>query len=121
MKTYAPSEAAPGFLEALMPVVSKLKRRLQQQYERAYPDLGDIIRYVIEDEEANAWNLSPDFPHLLLPDLVEAHIAQLGLQPGFIDPDKAVVPSVLRAPRELPDHAVEQVYASLIPGAVPTY
>jgi len=94
MKTYAQFEAAPDFLEALMRAVSKLKKRLQQQYKQVYPDLGDIIRYVIEEEEANAWNLSPAFPHLVLPDLVEAHIRQLGLQPIFIEPDKmaAVLP-----------------------------
>ena len=60
--------------------VSRLKNRLQQEYERTYPDLGDLVRIVLDEEEAKAWELS--FPHLFLPDLVEAHIAQLGLQPA---------------------------------------
>ena len=67
-------------LEILRSEVSKGKNRLQQQYEQVYPDLGDIIWYVIDEEEASAWNLSPSFPHLALPDLVEAHMALLGLQ-----------------------------------------
>jgi hypothetical protein len=121
MKTYAQFEAAPDLLAALMRAVSKLKKRLLQQYEQIYPDLGEIIRYVIEEEQANAWSLSPQFPHLVLPDLVEAHIAQLGLQPTFFEPDKAVARSALREPRELPGRAPEQVYPSLIPEALPTY
>ena len=121
MKTYAQPEVATGFLEAMMLAVSKLKKRLQQQYEQAYPDLGDIFRYVIDEEDANAWNLSPYFPHLVLPDLVERHIALLGLQPIFIEPDKAVAPSGLPEPRELPDGTLEEVYALLIPGAAATY
>jgi hypothetical protein len=73
-------------------VVSQLKNQLQEQYEQAYPGLGGIIRYVIDEEEANAWALSSLSPHLFLPDLVEAHMAQLGLQPIFSDLGKVVAP-----------------------------
>lgn len=59
--------------------VRDLKRRLQHDYEQAYPELGEIIHLVLDEEEANAWELS--FPHLFLPDLVEAHVARLNLQP----------------------------------------
>jgi len=52
---------------------------LQQDYEQAYPDLREIIHLVLDDEEANAWELSL-FPHLLLPDLVEARLINLNLQ-----------------------------------------
>jgi hypothetical protein len=83
-------EEVPIFLATVTSVISQLKNQLQQQYEQAYPDLGDIIRYVIDEEEANAWDLSSLSPHLFLPDLVEAHMAQLGLQPIFSDPDKVV-------------------------------
>jgi len=121
MKTYAQPEAVCCLFEASMEAISKLRERLEQRYEQAYPGLGDIIRYVIEEEEANAWNLSPAFPHLVLPDLVEAHIRQLGLQPIFFESDKALAPSALPEPRELPDRGLEQVYVSLMPGAVPTY
>ena len=68
------------FLQNLPGAVSKLKNRLQRNYERLYPGLHDLIRIVLDEEEANAWKLSP-FPHLFLPDLVDAHIAQLGLEP----------------------------------------
>jgi hypothetical protein len=121
MKTYTQSEAVPGLFEALIAAVSKLKKRLQQEYGQAYPDLGDIIRYVIDKEEANAWNLSPLFPHLVLPDLVEARFAQLGLQPVFIEPDKVVAPPALIEHREHPAHAPEQVYVSIMTEAVPIY
>jgi hypothetical protein len=85
-------EEVPIFLATVTSMVSQLKNRLQQQYEQAYPGLGDIIRYVIDEEEANAWALSSLSPHLFLPNLVEAHMAQLGLQPIFSDPDKVVAP-----------------------------
>jgi hypothetical protein len=85
-------EEVPIFLATATSVISQLKNQLQQQYEQAYPDLGDIIRYVIDEEEANAWDLSSLSPHLFLPDLVEAHMAQLGLQPIFSDPEKVAAP-----------------------------
>jgi hypothetical protein len=71
-------EKVPVFLETLTSAVFKVKNRLQQQYEQIYPDLGDIIRYVIDEEQARAWNRSPLSPQLVLPDLVKAHMAQLG-------------------------------------------
>jgi hypothetical protein len=122
MKTYAQAEAAAhGLFEASMEAVSKLRKRLEQRYEQAYPGLGDIIRYVVDGEEAIAWNLSPLFPHLVLPDLVEAHIAQLGLKSVFVEADERVAPPALIEHREHLAHAREQVYESLIPEAVPIY
>src|SRR5437763_14238246 len=59
----------------------RLKQRLQQDYERAYPDLREIVHLVLDEEESKAGELS-SFPHLLLPDLVEAHIANLNLRPA---------------------------------------
>jgi len=85
-------EEVPIFLATVTSVISQLKNRLQQQYERAYPDLGDIVQYVIDEEEANAWNLSSLFPHLVLPDLVQAHMAQLGLGPLFDRRDNVLTP-----------------------------
>ncbi len=61
--------------------MAQLKQRLQHDYEQAYPALREIIRLVLDQEETNAWRLST-FPHLLLPDLVETHIANLNLQPA---------------------------------------
>src|SRR2546426_7342892 len=82
MKTDQYPDPAAVFPQIVTSAVSKLKNRLQQDYERIYPDLGDLVRIVLDEEEAKAWELS--FPHLFLPDLVEAHIAQLGLQPVSI-------------------------------------
>jgi hypothetical protein len=65
------------FPEMVKTAVSELKERLRQDYERTYPGLGEIIRMVLDEEEANARKLS-SFPHLFLPDLVEARIATLG-------------------------------------------
>src|SRR2546430_12696069 len=79
MKTDQYPDPAAVFPQIVTNAVSRLKNRLQQDYERIYPDLGDLVRIVLDEEEAKAWELS--FPHLFLPDLVEAHIAQLGLQP----------------------------------------
>jgi hypothetical protein len=80
MITDQTTDALSIFLQNLPGAVSKLKNRLQRNYERLYPGLHDLIRIVLDEEEANARKLSP-FPHLLLPDLVDAHIAQLGLEP----------------------------------------
>jgi len=74
------SQASAVFLQTLTGALLDLRNRLQQEYERAYPGLGNAIRIVVDEEEERAWELS-SFPHLLLPDLVEAHIERLGLQP----------------------------------------
>ena len=71
--------------------VSGLKNRLQRNYERAYPGLGNVIRIVLDEEEERAWDLS-SFPHLLLPDLVEAHIERLGLQLADTQHDNVLAP-----------------------------
>jgi len=75
------TQDSKGFLQTVSAAVSRLKQRLQNDYEQAYPDLGEIIHLVLDEEESKAWELSL-FPHLLLPDLVEAHIANLNLQPA---------------------------------------
>ena len=85
MNTPKPKELDPMktdtqqvFLQTVSVALAQLKQRLQQDYELAYPDLREIIHLVLDEEEANAWELSL-FPHLLLPDLVEAHITNLNL------------------------------------------
>ncbi len=94
MKTDQHADPKAVFPQTLTNAVSKLKNRLQRDYERTYPGLGDLVRIVLDEEEANAWGLSP-FPHLLLPDLVEAHIAQLGLEPADTRHDENnLVPSM---------------------------
>ena len=80
MQTDQQTEINAVFLQTLTGAILDLKNRLQQEYERTYPGLGNLIRIVVDEEEEKAWDLS-SFPHLLLPDLVEAHIERLGLQP----------------------------------------
>ena len=80
MKTDQTPNAAVVFLQTVSIAVAQLKQRLQRDYERVYPSLREIIHRVLDEEETNAWRLST-FPHLLLPDLVEAHIENLNLQP----------------------------------------
>ncbi|HET9368575.1 MAG TPA: hypothetical protein VFO22_10920 [Candidatus Udaeobacter sp.] len=82
MRTDQQPEAANTalFLQTVSAAVAQLKEKLQQDYEQAYPSLREIIRLVLDEEEAKAWELSL-FPHLFLPDLVEVHIAKLNLQP----------------------------------------
>jgi hypothetical protein len=106
MKNHEQPEAVPVFFEALMGEVSQLKQRLQQQYEQAYPSLRDIIRFVIDEEEAKARDLSDFFPHLVLPDLVETHMAQLGLQLVASRPDNVLAPPAFA---EILEHAVQAV------------
>jgi len=89
MKTDTQPE--PVFLQTVSVALRQLKQRLQQDYEQAYPDLREIIHLVLDEEETEAWELSL-FPHLLLPDLVEAHIEKLNLLPADTRHDEQLVP-----------------------------
>ncbi len=71
---------AAEFLQAVSDALGELKQELQSDYEHTYPALREIIHLVLDEEESKAWSLSA-FPHLLFPDLVEAHIARLNLRP----------------------------------------
>jgi hypothetical protein len=91
MQTNQRPEESAVFLQTLIGAVSDLKNRLQQDYEQAYPGLGEIIHLVLDEEEAKAWELSL-FPHLFLPDLVEEHVTNLGLQPAATKQHEVRVP-----------------------------
>ena len=78
MQTDAPSQPPAVFLQNVSDAVACLKEQLRHDYERTYPGLGEIIHLVVDEEEAKAWELSL-FPHLFLPDMVDAHIEKLGL------------------------------------------
>ena len=69
------------FLQTVSIAMTQLKQQLQRDYEQAYPDLAEIVHLVLDEEESRARDLT-FFPHLLLPDLVEAHIAKLNLRPA---------------------------------------
>jgi hypothetical protein len=86
-----PEAATLVFLQTVSAAVTQLKQKLQKDYEQAYPSLREIIHLVLDEEEANAWKLSL-FPHLLLPDLVEAHVAKLSLQPAETKHDDVLEP-----------------------------
>ena len=72
MKTDQPIPA--DYLQTVSFALTQLKRELQHDYEKAYPALREIIHLVLDEEESKARALS-SFPHLIFPDLVEAHIA----------------------------------------------
>jgi hypothetical protein len=86
-----PQAATAVFLQTVSAAITQLKQRSQQDYEQAYPGLGEIIHLVLDEEEETAWELSL-FPHLVLPDLVEAHVAKLNLQPAETKHDDVLVP-----------------------------
>ena len=79
MKTDQLNQSAAVFLQTVSVALAQLKHRLQREYEQGYPDLRELIHIVLDEEEARAWELT-FFPHLLLPDLVEAHLASLNLR-----------------------------------------
>jgi hypothetical protein len=92
MKTDQVAEPTTAvFLQIVSLAVADLKEQLQQDYEQDYPALGEIIHLILDEEETKAWELS-SFPHLFLPDLVEAHVAKLGLQPAAKKHDEVRVP-----------------------------
>ena len=91
MQTDQQTEVNAVFLQTVTDAVSDLKDRLQQDYEQAYPGLGNVVQIVLDEEEEKAWDLS-SFPHLLLPDLVETHMQRLGLQPAATKQEKVQVP-----------------------------
>src|SRR6266700_5721390 len=92
MQSHQQPKASAVFPQTLTGPVSALKNRLQRHYERAYPGLGNVIRIVLDEEEERARDLS-SFPHLFLPDLVEAHMERLGLQPMSTRHDNLLAPA----------------------------
>ena len=92
MKTDQQPDPTPTvFLQMVGLAVAQLKQQLQRDYEESYPKLREIIHLVLDEEESRAWNLTI-FPHLLLPDLVEAHIANLNLRPVETKHEDVFVP-----------------------------
>ena len=81
MKTDQLTNPTAVFPQIVSRAVTRLKQQLQHDYEQAYPDLREIIHLVLDEEETKARELSL-FPHLLLPDLVEAHVDKLNLRPA---------------------------------------
>ena len=90
-KTAAVTEPSV-FHDRVSAAVRALRLQLEENYRKTYPDLADIIHLVLDQEEARAWQLSP-FPHLLLPDLVQAHIERLNLQSPLNDDCYRAIPT----------------------------
>jgi hypothetical protein len=78
MKTDQPQEPAPIFPQMVSVALGRLKKRLHRNYQKAYPDSGEIIRRMIAEEEAKAREIT-FFPHLILSDLVDERIGKLCL------------------------------------------
>lgn len=91
MKTDYQFQTLAVFPQTVSVALAQLKQQLQRDYEQAYPELREIVHLVLDEEETKAWELS-SFPHLLLPDLVEAHIAKLNLRPVETKHEDAFVP-----------------------------
>src|SRR5205085_10624480 len=90
MKTDQQSNTAV-FPQTVSVAIAQLKQQLQLDYEQAYPGLREIVHLVLDEEETKAWELSL-FPHLLLPDLVEAHIEKLNLRTVDTPHDNLLAP-----------------------------
>ncbi|MEA3212892.1 MAG: hypothetical protein QOE70_5949 [Chthoniobacter sp.] len=71
------------FCRELVASLGKLKLRLQEKYERTLPGRDQLVRQAIDEAEALAWQTT--FPHLFLPDLAEARLAEIvaALEPPF--------------------------------------
>ena len=70
-----------GFRRRNVAALAQLKQELQRDYEGAHPELREIVPLILDEEESRAWDLTL-FPYLLLPELVDAHVAQLNLRPA---------------------------------------
>ena len=80
MKTEQHQPTNTVFLQTVSVALANLKQQLQSDYEQAYPELAEIVHLVLDEEESKAWELTT-FPHLILPDLVDMHLANLNLRP----------------------------------------
>src|SRR5262245_7108450 len=74
------NQPAAGFCQKIV-ALARLQRELRREYEKARPELRESIHLILDQEESRAWDLML-FPHLLLPDLVESRVTQLGLRSG---------------------------------------
>jgi hypothetical protein len=71
------------FCREIVATLGKLKGRLQEKYERAYPDHSQLIHQAVAEAEELAWQTS--FPHLFLPDFAELRFAEIvaAREPNF--------------------------------------
>ena len=80
MKTensHSPFATTTQFCHKMVTAIRDLRDRLIEKYEQTLPDRAHLVRKVIAEAEAMAWQTS--FPHLLFPDFVETRVAALAL------------------------------------------
>ena len=77
-------DLAPGFCRKLVSALAALKEQLRQKYENVLPGRPGLVREIIAEAEALAWETP--FPHLFLPDFAELRLAKVmaTLQPAFV-------------------------------------
>lgn len=66
---------APGFCRKLLSALAALKEELRQRYENVLPGRPGLVREIIAEAEALAWETP--FPHLFLPDFAELRLAKV--------------------------------------------
>ena len=93
---HQPEQLSLSYCQTVALAVLRLKHQLQLEYERAHPELREIIPAILDEEEKNAWKLSL-FPHLLLPGLVEARMANLNLPGRRRSPNMNSKPPMIRS------------------------
>ena len=60
------------FCRQVLAALKKMKVRLQEKYERAFPGRTQLIRQAVAEAEEIAWSTS--YPHLFLPAYTEARV-----------------------------------------------
>ena len=58
MKTDKLLEPAPLFAQMVSAALGRWKNQLRCYYLRSYPDSGEIIDHIINEEEAKAWEIT---------------------------------------------------------------
>lgn len=84
MKTHHCSSnihVAPQFCRQLKEAIARTKDRLRAKYEELFPESGHHVDQAINEAEDLAWETP--FPHLFLPDFVEARVNAITAQPAF--------------------------------------
>ena len=77
-------EFPAGLCRKLADSLIALREQLIARYDAALPERRHLVREVIAEAEALAWETR--FPHLFLPDFVEARLGEMlggGQQPAY--------------------------------------
>ncbi|MHA3774918.1 hypothetical protein ACXR0O_25645 [Verrucomicrobiota bacterium sgz303538] len=69
------TQVPAGLCRKLQSVIATLKQQLLTRYTNVLPGRDQLLRKVISEAEAQAWETQ--FPHLFLPDFTEARLAEV--------------------------------------------